>query len=431
MSNNSLKEDINKYLNKQKHRLEPIDKKTLKNGFNLMRKKIRKLRDHFRLNSLRGINVYLLDSENIGRTKSHVWSAERVIQAYNDFKSDKFRIYTNESVRIPIIFLYKTNRVNQFLKAWNPRNNKKKNKEIWRFIIPLDGKFASHLKTTIEHYSPDDMQIIHYGALLKIYKDHFKIGEDCKNCIKGVRIVSKDQFRDHDVDSSIKLAPHTVKKKRGMPWRTIIPRSSHKADRRRPQINHKQWHQDNYGRAPPSHVMRLSPSKKARNRRYNSAGMEGPSGLTPVKKRSTRGKSRRRSSSPSQQTKKRGYNSAGMEGPSGLTPVKKRSTRGKSRRRSSSSSQLQHTWEEVIDKRTGDIYYWNTNTGDTQWERPKFLNRRQRQTLMYEGGGTRLSPTNQTKKRGSRKRGGKSPKRTIKKRKSGRKHRRTKRRRRR
>ena len=85
----------------------------------------------------------------------------------------------------------------------------------------------------------------------------------------------------------------------------------------------------------------------------------------------------------------------------------------------------------MIDKRTGDIYYWNTNTGDTQWERPKFLNRRQRQTLMYEGGGTRLSPTNQTKKRGSRKRGGKSPKRTIKKRKSGRKHRRTKRRRRR
>ena len=121
-----------------------------------------------------------------------------------------------------------------------------------------------------------------------------------------------------------------------------------------------------------------------------------------------------------------------MQGKSGLTPVKKRSTRGKSLRRSSSSSQLQHTWEEVIDKRTGRIYYWNTNTGDTQWERPKFLKRRRRQTPMYyEGGGTRLSPTNQTKKRGSRKRGGKSPKRTIKKRKSGRKHRRTKRRRRR
>ena len=214
MSNNSLNEDINKYLNKKKFRLAQTDKETLKKGFNLMRRKIRELREHFRLNSLRGINVYLLDSENIGHTNSRVWSAERVIQAYKDFRSDNFRIHTNESVRIPIIFLYKRNRVRQFLKAWNPRNNKNKKEEIWRFIIPLDGKFASHLKTIIEHYSPDDMQIIHYGALLKIYKDHFKIGKNCKNCIKGVRIVSKDQFRDHEVDSSIKLAPHTVKKKK-------------------------------------------------------------------------------------------------------------------------------------------------------------------------------------------------------------------------
>ena len=87
MSNKSLNKKINKYLNEQRN-LRPEDRDTLKVGFNSMRMKIHELREYFGLDSLRGIKVYLLDSENIGRTKSRIWSAERVIQAYNDFERD-------------------------------------------------------------------------------------------------------------------------------------------------------------------------------------------------------------------------------------------------------------------------------------------------------------------------------------------------------
>jgi len=306
MSNKSLNKKINKYLNKQRD-LREEDKITLKDGFNSISMKIHELREYFDLDSLKGIKVYLLDSENIGRTKSRVWSAERVIQAYNDFERDNFFRAGNSPVRIPIIFLYKENRVDEFLNAWNPERSKKKNKEIKRFIIHLDGSFASHLKSSLGHFSPDDMQIIHYANLLKKYQNHFKIGEDCKNCIKGIRIVSKDKFRDHDVDSSIKLAPHTVIKKRGV----IIPRTespTRKAHGRRqmkkiqslesPSDNvgksyFERWHWDKFGKAPPSHVMRLSPTKKTRKRGYNSAVMEGTSGFTPGKKRGGR-KTRKR-----------------------------------------------------------------------------------------------------------------------------------------
>mgnify|MGYP001318052948 CR=1 FL=1 len=310
MSNKLLNKKINKYLNKQIN-LRQKDKITLKDGFNLMRMKIHELRQYFGLDSLRGIKIYLLDSENIGRTKSRVWSAERVIQAYNDFEKDNFFIDGNSPVRIPIIFLYKENRVDEFLNVWNPERSKKKNKKIKRFIIPLDGSFASHLESSIRHFSPDDMQIIHYAKLLKIYQNHFPIGRDCKNCIKGVRIVSKDKFRDHNVDSSIRLAPQTIRKKRGV----IIPRTvspKHKKIGRRPVDVMKmqslespsdsvekltvfeEWHLKKTGKLPdPNHwVTRLSPAKKTRKRGI----VRSPSGLTPGKKRGTRrgGKSTKR-----------------------------------------------------------------------------------------------------------------------------------------
>ena len=315
MSSKSLNKKINNYLIKQKN-LEPSDRDILKEGFKLMRIKIHQLREHFGLDSLRGIKVYLFDSENIGRTKSRVWSAERVVQAYNDFEKDNFFIDGNSPVRIPIIFLYKENRVDKFLSVWNPEKRKQKNKKIKRFIIPLDGSFAAHLESSIRHFSPDDMQIIHYANLLKIYQNHFKIDGDCKLCIKGVRIVSKDKFRDHDVDSSIKSAPHKEKKKRGVIVpRTITPivrrnvvgrrRMSQPNPRGRDKIQSlespsdnvgksyfERWHWDKYGKAPPSHVMRLSP-KKTGKRTYNLAVMEGTSGLTPGKKRGGR-KTRKR-----------------------------------------------------------------------------------------------------------------------------------------
>lgn len=309
MSNKSLNKKINKYLNKQRD-LREEDKITLKDGFNLMRMKIHELREHFGLDSLRGIKVYLLDSENIGRTKSRIWSAERVIQAYNDFEKDNFFIDGNSPVRIPIIFLYKENRVDEFLSVWNPDRSKKKNKKIRRFIIPLDGSFAAHLESSISHFSPDDMQIIHYAKLLKIYQNHFKIGIDCKNCIKGVRIVSKDKFRDHNMDASIKLAPQTVRKKRGV----IVPRTVspiRRAHARKASVMLEEeafkssskntdtsyfdrWHLEKFGTLPDPNtwVTRLSP-KKTRKRGI----VRSPSGLTPGKKRGTRkrgGKSTKR-----------------------------------------------------------------------------------------------------------------------------------------
>ena len=298
MSNKSLNKKINKYLNKQRD-LREEDKITLKDGFNLMRMKIHELREYFDLDSLRGIKVYLLDSENIGRTESPVWSAERVIQAYNDFERDNFFRDTNSPVRIPIIFLYKENRVDKFLKAWNPEGYKKKNKKIKRFIIPLDGSFASNLKRRSKHFSPDDMQIIHYAEMLKKYQNHFKIGEDCKLCIKGVRIVSKDKFRDHKVGSSIKLVSHTVRKNREV----IIPRTKtpapkargrssveHKSNGRRELGAWERWHLKETGKLPDPNtwVTRLSPAKKTRKRGRREMIISSPSGLTPGKKRGTR-----------------------------------------------------------------------------------------------------------------------------------------------
>ena len=299
MSNKSLNKKINKYLNEQRN-LRPEDRDTLKVGFSLMRMKIHELREYFGLDSLRGIKVYLLDSENIGRTKSRVWSAERVIQAYNDFERDNFFMDGNSPVRIPIIFLYKENRVDEFLNVWNSERSRKKNKKIKRFIIPLDGGFASHLESSLRHFSPDDMQIIHYAKMLKIYQKHFKIGKDCKICIKGVRIVSKDKFRDHDVDSSIKLAPHTVIKKRGV----IVPRTITPAPKARGRSVERKsngrsgkeltaferWHLEKTGKLPDPNtwVTRLSPVKKTIKRGRREM-ISSPSGLTPVRRRGRRG----------------------------------------------------------------------------------------------------------------------------------------------
>ena len=284
--NKKLNRNIKRYLNSQDS-LSMYNKEELKVGFININKKLASIRQSFGLDSLRGMKVYLFDSENIGRTKSPVWSANRIIEAYNDFEKDNFFRNGRGPVRIPLIFLYE-NRKDKFIEACVEAG--KNMRKINRFIIELSGDFADHLRDSIRHFSPDDMQIIHYANMLKIYKNNFPIGSNCKNCIKGVRIVSKDKFRDHPEATGIPRAPHTVRK-----GKVRIPRTVQKISEK-VAMSHDDWHRKKFGKAPSPHFRntldRLSLPSPYKQR------LGPPVRLSPV--RHTKKRSRRRMiSSPS------------------------------------------------------------------------------------------------------------------------------------
>ena len=225
----SLKKKIRLYfktLSFNGHPFKRKDKQLLSDGFNAIRNNIFNIRKQLKLKSLRPVKIYLFDSENIGfdnRHKHSNWDPQKIITIYKDI----IQPVISGPLRIPLIFLYK-NRYESFISACKDKGIS--TKEIKNFIFIFPDEFAEEFRKTTRHFSPDDMQIIIYANLLKMYMKSYNSG-NCELCIKNVIILSNDNFNDHKDAIYCNLKQWHTKNKKIILNPTLLKKSKNKTVR--------------------------------------------------------------------------------------------------------------------------------------------------------------------------------------------------------